>query len=135
MTTLQHLRQTIADLVAGHRERRQLRRELAQLAALGQLDPVLADLGLARSQVEPLLAGCGDHELFDRMLERLGIDPATLPVEEVREMRWACTRCDDTRSCRHWLVDGDDGGFHRFCPNADALERAAAAGGAPPAAA
>jgi len=50
MTTLQDLRQTLSHFADGRRKRRQLRREFAQLAAMGSLDAVLADVGLVRSR-------------------------------------------------------------------------------------
>ena len=77
MTLLQDLQQTIHRFVARRRERRQLQGELAQLQAIGSLDAVLADAGLVRSQIAPLIAGCyGSRELLDQMLTRLGIDAA-----------------------------------------------------------
>ena len=70
MTTLQDLQQTISRFVKGGRKRRQLKRELAQLAAMGELDAVLADVGLVRSQVEPLIAGSSDtNDRLDKMLD------------------------------------------------------------------
>jgi len=104
MTTLQDLRQTLSHFADGRRKRRQLRREFAQLAAMGSLDAVLADVGLVRSQIAPLVAGCADSgELLDQMLARVGIDPARLPVEGLRDMTWTCTTCPDKRKCREWL--------------------------------
>lgn len=125
MMTLQDLGQTISHFVAGVRKRRQLQRELEQLAAMGSLDAVLADVGLARSQIEPLVAGCnGSRELLDRMLVRLDIDPARLPVEGLRDMTWTCTTCPDKRLCRQWLADKEQTDFHAFCPNAAQLDDA-----------
>ncbi|MFO1163067.1 MAG: DUF6455 family protein [Reyranellaceae bacterium] len=124
MTTLQDLRQTLSRFVDERRKRRQLRHELAQLGAMGDLDAVLADIGLNRSQIEPLIEGCGSRELLDRMLARLDIDPARLPVEELRDMTWACTACPDKRKCREALAEADEPDFHSFCPNADHLDHA-----------
>lgn len=130
MTTLQDLRRSISHFVDASRKRRQLRLELAQLAAMGDLDAVLADVGLARSQIEPLIEGCADsRELLDQMLVRLGIDAAQLPVEQVRDMTWACTICPDKRKCRQWLADAGEMDFHSFCPNAAQLDHAVAAAG------
>jgi hypothetical protein len=128
MTKLQDFQQAISRFVDGRRKRRQLRLELAQLAAMGSLDAVLADAGLARSQIEPLIEGCaGSRELLDRMLARLGIDASRLPVEELRDMTWACTTCPDKRKCRAWLAEREEGDFRSFCPNAEPLDRAMAA--------
>jgi hypothetical protein len=127
MTTLQDLRQALSHFVDGRRKRRQLRREIAQLAAMGSLDAVLADVGLARSQIEPLVKGCaGSRELLDQMLARLGIDAAQLPVEDLRDMTWACTTCPDKRKCRQWLADVEEPDFRSFCPNAARLDHALA---------
>ena len=125
MTTLHDLRQTISHFVDGRRKRKQLQLELAQLAAMGSLDAVLADIGLVRSQVEPLIAGCPDsRELLDQMLVRLGIDAAQLSVEDLRDMTWTCTTCPDKRLCRHWLSDAEQTDFHAFCPNAAQIDHA-----------
>ena len=126
MTTFQDVRQAVSRFVDGQRKRRQLRLELAQLAAMGDLDAVLADVGLARSQIEPLIEGCaGSRELLDRMLERLGIDAAQLTIEDLRDMTWTCTTCPDKRKCREWLAEAEEtGDFHSFCPNAAHLDEA-----------
>ena len=125
MTMLHDLQQAIHRFVDGRRQRRQLRSELAQLEAMGSLDAVLADAGLVRSQITPLVEGCtGSRELLDRMLGRLGIDAARLPVESLRDMTWACTTCPDKRKCREWLSGPGGLEFHAFCPNAAELEYA-----------
>jgi uncharacterized protein YjiS (DUF1127 family) len=127
MTTLQDLRQSISRYVDGARKRQQLRRELAQLSAMGSLDAVLADVGLARSQIEPLLAGGeASRELLDRMIARLGVDAAQLPVETQRDMAWNCTTCPDKRLCRHWLAGTEETQYRSFCPNAAELDHALA---------
>ncbi len=127
MTMLQDFQRTITSLVDGQRKRRQLRREIAQLEAMGSLDAVLADCGLVRSQITPLIDGCnGSRELLDRMLARLGIDAATLPVETLRDMTWACTTCPDKGKCREALASAEDVAFHAFCPNAEHLDHALA---------
>ena len=128
MTTLQDFRRAISHFVDGRRKRRQLRLELAQLAAMGSLDAVLADVGLARSQIGPLIKGCaGSRELLDRMLARLGIDAAQLPVEDMRDMTWTCMTCPDKRKCREWLAEIEETDFRSFCPNAAQLDHALAA--------
>jgi hypothetical protein len=127
MTMLQDLQGTIHRFVDGLRRRRQLRRELTQLEAMGSLDAVLADAGLMRSQIAPLIAGCaGSRELLDRMAARVGVDANGLPVETVREMTWTCTTCPDKRKCREWLAGTDANGFRTFCPNAAELDHALA---------
>ena len=125
MRTLQDLQQTISRFVKGGRKRRQLKRELAQLAATGELDAVLADVGLVRSQVEALIAGSADrNDRLDKMLDRLGIDVARLPIECQRDMAWTCMNCRSKRRCRQWLSDNKGPDFHSFCPNAAGLDDA-----------
>ena len=125
MTTLHDVTQAISRFAEGARKRRQLKRELAQLSAMGSLDSVLADVGLVRSQIEPLMAGCtGSRDQLGRMLARLGIDPAQLPVETERDMTWTCTTCPDKRRCRKWLAGAGETDFHSFCPNAAQLDDA-----------
>lgn len=125
MTMLKDFAQTISRFVEGRRQRSRLQRELRQLAAMGSLDAVLADVGLNRSQIDPLVAGgAGSRDLLDRMLARLGIDAVELPVETLRDMTWACTTCPDKRHCREWMADVESTDFHSFCPNAAQLDRA-----------
>jgi hypothetical protein len=125
MTMLQDLRQTISRFVDGARKRKRLQREFAQLDAIGSLDAVLADAGLHRSQIEPLIAGCaGSRELLDHMFARLAVDPAQLPVESLRDMTWTCTTCTDKRQCREWLRGAEETEFRAFCPNAAELDYA-----------
>lgn len=127
MTALQDLRRTISHRIDVGRKRRQLKRELAQLAAMGSLDAVLADVGLARSQIESLIAGCdGSGELLDQMLARLDIDAARLPLDCLRDMTWTCTTCPNKRQCREWLFSTEDTEDHAFCPNAAQLDYALA---------
>jgi hypothetical protein len=99
---------------------------------MGSLDAVLADVGLVRSQIEPLLAGRDDSgELLEQMLARLGIDARGLPVETERGMLWTCMNCRDKRQCRHWLAEVDQTDLHSFCPNAAELDQALAPGSRP----
>lgn len=125
MTMLQDLHHTVHRFVERQRKRRQLRRELAQLDAMGSLDAVLADCGLVRSQVARLIEGCSDsRELLDRMLDRLGIDASHLAVETLRDMTWTCTTCPDRGKCGEWLAGTAEVEFRSFCPNAEQLDYA-----------
>jgi len=133
MTTLHDMRQTLSRWIDNGRKRRQLKREVAQLAAMGSLDAVLADVGLARSQVGPMLAhGAQSSDQLDRMLARLGVDGARLEPETRRDMTWTCLNCPDKRECRHWMAGRNAFDFHSFCPNADELDRALSDQGVPP---
>jgi uncharacterized protein YjiS (DUF1127 family) len=125
MTMLRDLHHTVHRFVDRQRKRRQLRRELAQLDAMGSLDAVLADCGLVRSQVTSLIEGCSDsRELLDRMLDRLGIDASRLAVESLRDMTWTCTNCADRGKCSAWLAGTEEVEFRSFCPNAEQLDHA-----------
>ncbi len=125
MPTLQDIRRTISHRIDVGRKRRQLKRELEQLAAMGSLDAVLADVGLVRSQVESLIAGCdGSGELLERMIARLGVDAAQLPLDCLRDMTWTCTTCPNKRQCREWLFSVEETQCRAFCPNAAQLDHA-----------
>ena len=125
MMTLQGFRRTIAHRFDVGRKRRQLRRELAQLAAMGSLDAVLADVGRVRSKGDALIAGCdGCRDLLDQMLARLGVDAAQLPLDSLRDMTWSCTTCPNKRQCREWLFSIEETGCRAFCPNAAQLDDA-----------
>ncbi|MDP2332389.1 MAG: DUF6455 family protein [Reyranella sp.] len=125
MMTLQGFWRTISHRFDVGRKRRRLRRELEQLAAMGSLDAVLADVGLVRSQVEALIAGCDDsRDLLDQMLARLGIDAAQLPLDGLRDMTWTCTTCPNKRQCREWLFSIEETEGRAFCPNAAQLDHA-----------
>jgi uncharacterized protein YjiS (DUF1127 family) len=125
MTSLAEFGRTVTHFFVGMRKRRRLRRELDHLAAMGSLDAVLADIGLSRSQIESLIAGCAESgEELHRMLARLGVDPARLPIESLRDMTWTCTSCPDKAKCREWLAGVDRPQYRSFCPNAEQLDYA-----------
>lgn len=133
MTTFHTLRQTLSRWIDNARKTRQLKREVAQLAAMGSLDAVLGDVGLSRSQLGPVIAhGVQSGNQLDRMLARLGLDAAQLAPETRRDMTWTCLNCPDKRACRRWLAGRDTYDFHSFCPNADELDHALADQGVRP---
>ena len=119
MTTLQDFRRAISHFVDGRRKRRQLR--LRTRAARSHGVPRCRSGG-CRSRAladRALIKGCaGSRELLDRMLARLGIDAAQLPVEDMRDMTWTCMTCPDKRKCREWLAEIEETDFRSFCPNA-----------------
>ena len=109
----------------GARARAKLRAELEALEAKGELDIVLAEAGLTRSQLNLMVAGHPDAgQLLTSMLDRLRLDRSVIPADTIREMGWACTICDDKRRCREWLADGEEGGYRAFCPNTLQLDYA-----------
>jgi hypothetical protein len=123
MTTICHIGAAIGRWAEGVRARNQLRRELAFIDSNGDLDVILADIGLTRAHVKPLVAGSPDARLLLlSMLERLGLARERVPVEAVREMGWACTTCVDKGRCREWLANGEETEYRAFCPNAALLD-------------
>lgn len=77
--------------------------------------PSSLNVGLVRSQLDPLIAESADpNERLDRMLDRLGIDVARLPIETLRSMTWTCMNCDGGRHCRQWLSANKGPDFHTF---------------------
>lgn len=118
--------------IADARQRYALRRELADCAMNSDFDVILAEAGLGRGEIEPLIKGHPDAgRLLRAMSERLGLaqerskDPVIL-----REMQRTCSLCAEHGRCRRWLNTGRTDGYHAFCPNAEILdllrERAAA---------
>jgi hypothetical protein len=113
------------EFVGERRRRRQLERELETLGAMGSLDSALADAGLVRSQIGPLITDSGrSRALLDRMLARLGLDAGRFGTGNLRDMTWKCTTCADKPLCRGWLNSGATLGFDAFCPNSAELDRA-----------
>jgi hypothetical protein len=112
------------------RQRAALTRELAGLADLGELDAVLADAGINRSEVPELLRAHPDAApQLAQMLQRLGIDPDRVAVPPLlRDVERRCIGCRTWRECRAWLARPDDGdrAWTAFCPNAEALAALAA---------
>ena len=126
ISSLAEARRRIAEAVASWRERELTRREFDQLAACGQLDGTLADIGLLPCHVPVVIKnGQSARRSLHRMLERLGIPPEPLPPgTNMREIAWRCTLCEARKSCSDWVSsDTSDNGFHAFRPNADDLEQ------------
>lgn len=118
--------------IADARQRYALRRELANCAMNSDFDIILAEAGLGRGEIEPLIKGHPDaSRLLRAMSERLSVeqernkDPVIL-----REMQRTCALCTEHGRCRRWLSTERKDGYHDFCPNAELLdllrERAAA---------
>lgn len=125
MSMIQGMGAAIGRWAEGRRARSRLRRDLRVMEENGELDAVLAEAGLTRAQIGPLIAGHPDAgKLLTAMLDRVGIADGAMPVDTMREMGWACTICTDKRRCREWLVAGDDSEYRAFCPNAALLDYA-----------
>ncbi len=110
--------------LADWRDRRSLSRELADLRARGELDAVLAEIGLSRAQIPQLIAGGpAGARLLGQMLDRLGIERRHIASgAALQDLAWTCTACTERRTCRAWLASGRTEGFQDFCPNAAVLE-------------
>jgi uncharacterized protein YjiS (DUF1127 family) len=113
----------------GWREHARLRREMAELEQRGELDRTLSDAGLSQSDVPRLMqAHPQTPQQLAQMMRRLGLERARLPQDagtaaELRAMEWRCAGCGEWRHCRAWLAEGSEAeNYHRFCPNAAALD-------------
>ena len=112
----------IASSVADWQERDMLQRELAELGAHGELDRILSDAHLSRSDLPVLLKnGPAARRQLSDMFEHLEIaDGHRQPTALMREICWRCMRCETRKRCRQWLASGkSDDGFREFCPNAE----------------
>jgi uncharacterized protein YjiS (DUF1127 family) len=117
----------VAQLVDDWRARERLRRELDDLSVHGELDTLLHDVGLTRSDISSLVAACpGASQRLDAMAARLGADRSVLKqAGELHEAEWRCTHCPDWRRCRSWLATAPAGmSPPTFCPNRPSFERA-----------
>jgi uncharacterized protein YjiS (DUF1127 family) len=128
--------------VEGWREHARFRREMAELDQRGELDRTLSDAGLSQSDMPRLMqAHPQTPQQLAQMMRRLGLERARMPQDpgtaaELRAMEWQCGACSAWRHCRAWLdAGGEAEDYHRFCPNAaalDELRRAVAAARAAP---
>ncbi len=110
----------VSDWIARDR----MRSELESLAAIGELDAVLAEAGLSRSDVPLLLAHDLDETAgLEQMAQRLGISPEKLAAAAgPRDLQWRCLNCEARKPCDRWLADHASAEeAPRFCPNAEDL--------------
>jgi len=106
------------------RERRRLAAEIDEMAAAGELEPMLSDAGLSRAQIPTLLrSASGTRRLLEGMAARLGVDLAAMSPTLRRDVEWTCASCDEQRRCRRWLARGGTEGYAAFCPNTPAFRR------------
>jgi hypothetical protein len=95
-------------------------------APTAELDQVLADVGLNRSDLPAILALDPDSpEGLRQMAARLGISPQTLALGGgQRELRRRCLDCRDKDPCGQWLKQAQaPEAAPGFCPNAAELSR------------
>jgi hypothetical protein len=110
--------------------RRELREELQGLGG-GDLDRVLADLGLNKDEMDLVIENAPrSRMLLQSMLRRLNLDRrlTLMAPQLVRNIERRCATCVNQRECNDWMDRGAPGdGYRKFCPNAetfDALPRA-----------
>jgi len=111
----------IGQAVNDARERYAFRQELANCE---ELDVILADLGLTRGELEPLLKCHPESgKLLRKMLARVGLDEVSRgDLRTRRELERVCTFCKSRGRCRTWLRSGGSEGYAEFCPNAELLD-------------
>lgn len=102
------------------RKRRRWIGEMADAAAFGQLDGILADVGLNHAELGFLMDGPADAgREFGIFAQMQGVDVKRLPPDVVREAVHACAHCASRVPCKRWLRTGTwkyDGDSR--CPNA-----------------
>jgi len=102
--------------------RRNLRDEIDCLDRGGELDGVLGECNLSRSDIETIVKG--DRRAsrrLEQMLERLDLTDRLRTSERSwsRDIQVVCMRCQATGQCDHWLRGGQKEGMADFCPNAE----------------
>lgn len=114
------------DTIESDRRRCILERQLGALD-----DRAIADIGIAREQIPAIASAYPDApQLLRRMMERVGAPlPSLLRDSGLhREMEWNCVACSNRGQCRRWLKSPQPTDAYRsFCPNAEGLDRLAAA--------
>jgi len=96
---------------------------MARVAQLGRLDPVLADIGLSRAQLDVLMTLPEDAgRQFEAMAGSARVDLNTLPPAVLRDATWTCMVCRNAAACRTWQRGGGwRGDGDSRCPNAALL--------------
>jgi hypothetical protein len=109
--------------------RAELEHEFDCLDRVGELDGVLANLGLSRGGVPVLLENYpGAMRRFAAMTARLGIGAGKAPtaragIDALFGARRRCLFCSERRQCEAWLRGGVRDGYRAFCPNAAVFDR------------
>ena len=114
------------------RSRAALRGELSRLQQAGQLDLVLNDLGVSRSELPALTQNHpGSARRLVGMLHRLGIRvlPEGQSGAEMRAIERTCLLCGSVGQCERWLRSSRPTSLARnFCPNSPAFDALVIAG-------
>ena len=105
--------------------RRELREELAGLGG-GDLDRVLADIGISREEMETVIVNAPrSRMLLQSMLRRLDLDKrlSLMAPQLVRTIERRCATCGNQRECGDWMGKGAPGDAYKtFCPNAETFD-------------
>lgn len=108
------LKQTISDIS----RRQDFRHEIDDLERRGALDPLLADLGLNRAELDSMVEGFPQSDrLLAAMAQRLGVNLEKLEGADRFELGRTCSLCVSHRRCRRWLSAEPNSGLAEFCPN------------------
>ena len=114
------------DAIEARRRRYALERQLDALDDRG-----IADIGIEREQISAIASAYPDApQLLCRMMERIGVGSDRLLRDTGlrREMEWNCVACANRGQCRRWVKTAMPADAYRaFCPNANGLDRLAAA--------
>lgn len=111
--------------------RRELREELAGLGN-GDLDRILADVGLSREDMEKVIDNAPrSRMLLQSMLHRLDLDRRLnlIAPEVSRMIERRCATCGNQKQCGDWMAKGAPGDAYKtFCPNAETFDNLPRAG-------
>jgi len=115
------MKQAISDM----RQRHKLREEIAELKRTGGLNPLLADMGLSRGDVEAFIAGHPESpRLLRAMAVRLQVDYDHIKdAAIIVELQRTCAVCSARGRCRTWLRSGETDGHRDFCPNSERFDK------------
>jgi transcriptional regulator with XRE-family HTH domain len=127
---LKHPFKSLTDRVRAYRERM---RQIKMFDSLGESEKaeLAADIGVSVYELGDLMASkhTAAAELLNRMLAVYGLDHRDVVPDDraaMREIELMCSRCENTRRCRHEL-DAGTALEHaaEFCPNAEVMQKLA----------
>jgi Family of unknown function (DUF6455) len=105
--------------------RRNSRDEIESLDRIGELDGILSECSLSRSDIETLVSADPQaSRRLEQMLERLDLTDRLRKSERgwSRDIQTVCFRCQAIGQCDHWLKGDKEGGIEQFCPNAETFK-------------